>query len=331
VPPGTVPIRRVALSQLAQAGSLEFQFRKGPPSIRDSRPDFRRVVPIDPASAGGGDVVVPAGAIIPERHLHAGFQFGPYQQSGVISGVSSYLNVWNPNPSPGAMSLSQQWILSNAPTSTGYPQTVEAGWQVCPSNYPFSSNAVLFVFFNPDGYNPQNSGYVYNQHMEGFIGATGASWAPGVAMGQFSTLAGPQFSVLMVWTRDNQGDWNLYMGTSQSDLSAVGYFPGAYYSKGLANGADYIQFGGEVASLRGSTATGPMGSGTMPASPSLTNFGNMAFQYQLQFQPTGGSSFLNVDDGAMVPIAEVPQSYLAVFGTDPSWGKYFFFGGASAI
>ena len=68
----------------------------------------------------------------------------------------------------------------------------------------FSSQCVLFIFFNPDGYSSY-SGYVYNQHMEGFIAASGANWVPGVALCQTSTLSGTQYAFLMVWQRDNDG------------------------------------------------------------------------------------------------------------------------------
>jgi len=331
-PAGTVPFRRLTLAQLAQVGRLDLHFKKAPALVHDPRPVFHhRAAHRPPAPVAGGNVpIVPASANIQETHRYAVFQFGPWRQSRVISGISSYLNVWNPHPAPGAMSLSQQWILSSTPTPTGYPQTIESGWQVCPSNYPFSSNSTLFIFFNPDGYST-NSGYVYNQHMEGFIAAPGANWAPGVALGQTSTLGGTQYAFLMVWQRDNDGNWNLYMGTSDSDLSGVGYFPKEYYSPGLASGADSIQFGGEVASQRGGfTATGPMGSDIMPVNAALSNFGNVAFQSHLQFQATGGTSFQDVDDSGKITIAPDPQFYNCAFGTDSSWGKYFFFGGGNA-
>ena len=32
----------------------------------------------------------------------------------------------------------------------------------------------------------------------------------------------------------------------------------------------------------------------------------------------------------MITIAPDPQFYNGAFGTDPSWGKYFFFGGGNA-
>ena len=318
-PAGTVPFRRLSLAQLAQVGRLDLHFKKAHTHVHDPRPVFHdRAAHRPPAPVAGGNVpIAPAAADIPETHRHAGFQFGPFQQSGVISGISSYLNVWNPNPDPGAMSLSQQWILGPV-QPTNHPQTVESGWQVCPSNYPFSRYSILFIFFNPDGYST-NSGYVYNQHMEGFIAAKDAHWAAGVALGQTSTLGGTQYAFLMVWQRDNDGNWNLYMGTSDSDLSGVGYFPGAYYTPGLASGADFIQFGGEVASQRGGTATGPMGSGVMPASAALSNFGNVAFQSHLQLQATGGTSFQDVDDRIAIPIGGDPQFYTGAIGTDSSW------------
>jgi hypothetical protein len=335
-PPGSVPIRRVTLQELTQRGSLDQYFRKGPPNFVDARPDFGTVTPQAPPVPVTGPLssVIPAGAVIPERHLHAGFQFGPFQQPNVISGASSTLNVWDPNPGPGVMSLSQQWILCNVRTSTTIPlQTIESGWQVFSPTIGGSLNAILFIFFNPDGYNPARRGYVSDQNHFGFIGASGAQWAPGVALSPVSVRGGSQFGVVMVWTREdsgpNAGDWNFYMGTSPSNLSAVGYFPGQLYSA-LSRGADFIQFGGEVASAVGATATGPMGSGVMPSDASLSNFGNVAFQSQLKLQPTGSTAFTDVDESVLLPIAEVPQLYSAAFGSSSDFGKYFFFGGAGA-
>jgi hypothetical protein len=328
-PAGTVPFRRLSLAQLAQVGSLDLHFKKAPAHVHDSRPVFRHAgAPWSPAPVAGGNVpIAPAAADIPETHRYAGFQFGPFQQSGVISGISSYLNVWNPNPAPGAMSLSQQWILGPV-QPTGHPQTVESGWTVQPF---FGSQCTLFIFFNPDGYSTR-SGYVYNQQMEGFIAVPGAHWAGGLSMGQFSTPGPTQYTVLMVWLRGNDGDWNLYMGTSDSDKSPVGYFPGYLYTPGLASGADAIQFGGEVASQVGFTTTGAMGSGIMPASADLANYGNVAFQSHLQQQATGGTSWEDVDDTIATPIGQVQdrQFYTGAIGTDSSSGKYFFFGGGNA-
>jgi neprosin-like protein len=326
-PAGTVPFRRLTLAQLAQGGSLRRHFKKAPARVHDPRPVFHRRSAHRPSApvAGGNVPIIPATTNTPNAHRYAVFQFGPFQQSGVISGISSYLNVWNPNPAPGAMSLSQQWVLGPM-TATGHPQTIESGWQIQPL---FGSQCVFFIYFNPDGYST-NSGYVYNQHMEGFIAAKGANWVPGVALGQTSTLGGTQYAFLMVWQRDKDGNWNLYMGTSDSDLSGVGYFPKEYYSPGLASGADSIQFGGEVAPQSGFSPTGPMGSGIMPANAALSHFGNVAFQSHLQLQETGGTSFQDVDDSGKITIAPDPQFYNGAFGTDSSWGKYFFFGGGNA-
>ena len=331
-PAGTVPFRRLSLARLAQAGRLDLHFKKAPALVHDPRPDFHhRAAHTSPAPVAGGNVpILPATTNTPNAHRYAGFQFGPWQQSGVISGISSYLNVWNPNPAPGSMSLSQQWILSSTPTPTRFPQTIESGWMVQPGL--FGTASTLFIYFNPDGYSTK-SGYLHNQYGEGFIAAPGAHWGAGVALGTSSLGPGTQAAFLMLWQRGNDGDWTLYVGNSDStsDLSAVGYFPGQYYTPALASGADFIQFGGEVAPQNGLSPTGPMGSGIMPANAALSNYGNVAFQSHLQQQETGGTSFQDVDDSkGMTSIAPDPQFYNGAFGTDSSWGKYFFFGGGNA-
>ena len=169
-PSGTVPFRRLTLARLAQLGGLERHFRKTPPPVRDPRPVFHRKSGRKSATtpAAADAAIIPATTNTANAHRYAVYQFGPFQQSGVLSGISSFLNVWNPNPAPGAMSLSQQWIVGPT-TATGHPQTIESGWQIQPL---FGAQTVFFVYFNPDGYST-NSGYVYNQHMEGFIAADG--------------------------------------------------------------------------------------------------------------------------------------------------------------
>lgn len=333
-PAGMAPFRRISLARLAHLGSLDrFFTKKAAPPVQDPRPDFKRLATAPVAGAGGQTLPAAEGTPDPFVHRYGASNFGPFQQTAVFSGFSSFLNVWKPDPRPGGMSLSQQWILSN-----GGPyglQTIESGWQVAPGNRQNTWDPVLFIYFNPDNYGQAGkAGYTFGQSGEGFIAADGAHWAAGSSVSMVSTRGGAQFGFVMVWTRDNEGNWNLHMGSSASDLTYVGYFPGVYYSPGLSSGADYVQFGGEVASAD-TRATGPMGSGVAAADASLTNYGNVAFQYQLKYVPTNGSGqFVDVDVDVLTRSQghepDDASYYSITHGKAPAWGSYIFFGGAGA-
>ena len=208
------------------------------PSARRPGHQRRSAQFAQPAPVDRGNVpIVPSTAnITGNGHRYVVFQFGP-SQPGVISGISSYLNVSNPNPVPGAMSLSQQWILSGPLTSKGLPQSIESDGRFS----PFSGTSVHVIrLLQPRWILTTNRDTYTVRRRRGDIPAQGASWVPGVALSQISALvAGTQFAFLMVWRRGTNGNWNLYWALPDSDLMTVGYFPKEYCSGGVASGADF--------------------------------------------------------------------------------------------
>ncbi len=318
-PAGTVPVPRITLERLATHGRLDDFFRKGLPY---RRPEARAAATQNLGTASPFAVQPGPDGFI---HLHAGVQCPP-AALGAYSAVSSFLSVWKPDVLPGSMSLSQQWILSQDPAHNGNPSTVEGGWQVLGNVGP---EPELFVFFNPDGYGPE-SGYVNNQNHQGFIIFDGAQWAPGGSIGDVSSIDGSQVGFVMEWVLDDSG-WILYMDGGDGSPSGVGYFPREYYAGGLANGAGFLQFGGEVANAGpDSLSTGQMGSGNPPVDPLDSGYKRVAFQYDLSSRLMGESSLSPVNASGLTTIGEAPENYFAGFRSNGDWGTHFWFGGAKA-
>jgi hypothetical protein len=347
-PPGGASFRRISLARLVRHGTLDHFHHKTPSPVYNHlpAPPTLTAPPAAGPSPAKNPTITPFSPEQPDPgnpHRYAVCQYGPFsgQSQGLISGLSSFLNVWSINPSPGGMTLSQQWLLSNV-AGLGR-QTIESGWQIVPSTYQ-TLDPILFVYFNPDNYGPRAT-YTANSQGEGFVPFDKAQWTVGGSLGAGSIQGGNQLVVLMVWNRvpspddPNISDWWLYMGSSASDLSAVGHFPGAYYAEGLpagsgiASGADYAQFGGEVApdATTQSLATGPMGSGFLPMSASVSdNYRQAAFQMQLGLATTGtGSATVSIPVQYLVTLPDNydPTVYDIKYDTDASWGTYFFFGG----
>ncbi len=342
-PAGTAPVVRITLERLATHGRLDDFFRKGPPvgpwsvvrgplfAPRTPTPRMNDAAKIPaPADRDSGQQTTDEGLRTKMQsgpdgfiHLHAGVECPP-AAPGAYSAVSSFLGVWKPDVSPGSMSLSQQWILSQDPApDSDYPMTVEGGWQVLGNVGP---EPELFVYFNPDGYGPQR-GYVNNQNHHGFITFDGALWVPGGSIGDVSSIDGPQVGFVMEWVLDDSG-WILYMDGGDGNLNGVGYFPREYYAGGLADGAGFLQFGGEVANAD-HPSTGQMGSGNPPIDPLDSGYKRVAFQYDLSSRLMGERALSPVDVSGMTLIGEAPENYSAGFRSNGNWGTHFWFGGAS--
>jgi hypothetical protein len=301
-PDGRVPLRRTTLAQMANLGRFERFFRKYP-----AAPPF-------------------AGTIgVTEIHRHAvcGDTGG-----GNYYGCSTWLNIWQVDPSPGVFNLSQLWLI--APYGDGTTvQTIESGWQR--SSVWGTDAPVLFIFYNPDSYQRGGqNGYVNGPNMMGFI-QTNCDWIIlGAMPPPYSSPDGDQFGWQMQWEIDDAGNWWLYIGSGDQDPVALGNFPaGAYGSGPLAQSARLVQFGGEVCSQPPGApsypATGKMGSGLPPFANPADSFGEVAFQKQIQVKMDPG--------GSMVPASLQVQSdprdanYAAAASSSSGWGSFMFFGG----
>ena len=319
-PEDCVPIRRVTLSQLAQLGKLGHFFRK---AGRASQA---------PPLAGPEQQAAPPGA--GTGHRWAICQTG----AGPFFGSSTTLNSWDEDPSPGVFNLSQLWITGNVGARS--PQTIESGWQIFPTG-PFATTAPgIFVYYNPDGsYNinpdgspkqPATCGYFQNELGQGFSRwHDGNGWPLGTSLpGPFSKNGGPQYEFVMEWQIDATGRWWLFLGNDVAGLVPVGYFEAGTYEGPLAQAGQSIQFGGEVAAVEGSTATGKMGSGIPPYPDPTDGYGEVAYQREIQVGTSLGGDYAAADLTIVTPAGDSSQYYKAALGGNDNWGSFLFFGGA---
>jgi hypothetical protein len=333
-PEGSVPLRRVTLSQMAWHGKFERFFDKYPVSTTPAVAAKGKRKPTAKSSAkkktAGRRAAVPPQAGGHRYAICQDTHGGPY------FGCTHGLNLWKPNPSPGVFSLSQLWIAGSRQPN-GLPETVESGWIVYPS-YPgggVGDNPVLFVYFNPDGYGGL-SGYVENQNLHGFV-RFNSGWV--LMSGGLTNLSTPgratQTGLQMLWELKD-GDqppqtrgWYLYVGQDAEHWEKVGYFPSFLYTNGVLGeeGAN-VQFGGEVAPFGGSAATGQMGSGVPPRQNPQDSYGEVAFQYEMYVQKQEGQDMVEASL-KLVNTGDEPF-YGGSLSDDDTWRSYFFFGGAGA-
>jgi hypothetical protein len=261
------------------------------------------------------------------RYAHALEQVANY-------GSRMTVDVWDPNPDPGVFSLSQLWITARA----SMLQTIESGWQVYPDVYG-DRLPHLFIFFTNNSYAVGSGWYNLNQppgQPLGFVQyATPAarSWVIGGALSQsglgLSTIDGPQVYLTMQWQRDfSTGNWFLYLGRNAAALDPIGYYPQALFGTGpLTSTAQIVDFGGEVCSLPGSTATGEMGSGQ----PAAAGANQAASQDRLLYLPTSGDGTL--EPANLTPVvdpSDAPYYSIAEGSAEGGERTFFYFGGHSA-
>jgi hypothetical protein len=297
-PPGSIPLRRITLTELTRFRTLKDYFTKVGPSQKS---------------------VAASGVLKPEFVASDGFthRYATVQQTVNNYGGSSWLNLWSPVPSSGGMSLSQHWYTGGSPL-----QTVEGGWQVDPNHYGHNK-PVLFIYWTADNYNKTGA---YNLENTGFVQVNN-SFVLGGAWNQSSTAGGTQWGFKLIWYRDPAtGNWWLYLQGAGAQ-TAIGYYPKALYGTGqLSKYATSIAYGGEVAGktkdASGQVVTGQMGSGAAAS----TGWQHAAFQNTIYYFPTGGNSaWANLS----TQVVDSNHSYsLDIHNEGGNWGTYFFFGGS---
>jgi neprosin-like protein len=222
-PPGTIPVRRITLEELARYQDMRSFFRKVP--VGEGRHP----------RLGGPEIAANV-----HKYAHA------YQGVNNLGG-HSFLNVWDPAVGSQVFSLSQHWYAGGSPV-----QTVECGWQVYPGKYG-TTQPVLFIYWTADGYNHTGC---YNHDCSAFV-QTNPNWAIGGTLAPVSVNGGAQYEIEMAYYL-YQGNWWLYLGGTTAS-QAVGYYPASLFGAGpLASHATEIDYGGEVVDR---TAWPPMGSG----------------------------------------------------------------------
>ncbi len=227
-PPGTVPIRRITLEEIAPYQKLQNFFQKttgGSSPVHD-------MSPLD-------------SAITQVSHCHA-FAF---QNTSNIGGYS-FLEVWNPSIEGNQIfSLSQQWYTAGTPNTPEF-QSLEVGWQVYPTKYSNLSDPlvpVLFTYWTPNNYDTNGPGS-YNLDDGRSFHQLSDQMAPGMAIPSWSSTSSNKVEIEVTVFLD-QGNWYIYyLGDDPSH--AIGYYPASIYQGGpLTFGASHIIYGGETSFL----------------------------------------------------------------------------------
>jgi Neprosin len=246
-PPGTIPVRRVTLAEMARFETVQ-HFRQKSPVGKGRHP---RLSGIDPQ----------AGV---HKYAHA------FQTVNNLGG-HNFLNVWRPAIGANQIfSLSQHWYSGGSGASL---QTAEVGWQVYPGKYG-NPNPVLFIYWTADDY---NSTGCYNLDCTAFV-QVNSTWMLGGALSSVSVSGGNQ-AELEVAYYNYQGNWWLYLG-GMSRSQAVGYYPASLYGTGqLARNATGIDYGGETV---GTASWPPMGSGAFAS----TGYQKAAYQRNIYYFTT---------------------------------------------
>ena len=250
-PPGTIPMRRVTLDELARFEDLRSFFRKqpGPVQVGPSAPD----------------------ADVSKNHRYA------YTQQAVDTvGAHSALALYAPSiDSNQVFSLSQHWYAGGS--GTGH-QTLELGWQVFPGKYGHAS-PVFFIYWTADNYGSTGA---YNLDQPGFV-QTNSSVTIGGALSPVSVQGRQQMEVEVAVYLFN-GNWWLYFGGITA-ANAIGYYPTSLYSGGqMASNATEILFGGETVTR--AVSWPGMGSGAFASA----GWQQAAYQRDIYYYPPGGGS-----------------------------------------
>jgi len=291
-PPGTIPMRRVTMEEMSRFKSLDHFFQRG--RWAKGHPREKKLTGRDPG---------------------AGHRYAIGYSSTNNMGGYTVLNVWDPNPDPGMMTLSQCWYA--AQDFYNRPQTVECGWQVSPDKYS-TYNPCLFIYWTADGY--QSTGN-YNLDAPAFV-QTDNTWVLGGAFSAWSTPGGSTlYADGIAYQQDTSGNWWLRI-FDFTNFVTVGYYPASLWGgQYLAQFATEMQYGGEVApSGFGPSATGQMGSGAFASGGA----GVAAFQQQIGYFDIGAT---DLTQAALSPDQTDPNYYTINLWTDPQYGTGFFFGG----
>jgi len=291
IPDGTVPLLRPTLEQLTRFRSLADYLTLGMPKRGPSG-----------SEAGGDDKLMLAAS--PHRYAYGS------QQVACLGGTT-FMSLCKPTVA-GAQILSLSQIWCKAGISPGQMlQTVEAGWQVCPSNSLTNSpDPFFFIYWNPS-YGTAPS---FN-NADGNFYVTSNKFPIGGTIGQTSSPGGLQYEIDVAY-RLLSGDWWLYVGGV-----ALGVWKGSLFNGGpLGTGCEEIVVGGETA---GVGSYPPMGSGTF----ANTGFGQAAYHRSITYRDLSGA-----DVAATMQITETTPSEYTMSSGPPApaghgWGRYVYFGG----
>ncbi len=308
-PDHTIPIRRLELAALTRFRTLGEALNKYPRRVTRGQADLA-VGDDDADSALDGDEVVEPpkqGASNYHQHAHA------YQNVKNL-GAQATLSVWRPYVQQmDEFSLSQIWVYRGLDATL---ETVEVGWQQYRKKYG-DWYSRLFIYFTPDNYKDGGQG-CYNLDCQAFV-QTNKNVLLGGKFDKYSVKDGYQKEVTVSWYKDGDaGHWWLRI-----DGAWVGYYPRTKFdSLGLRDRAATVDFGGEVLDdqFNGDHTHTDMGSGTF----AYHGFRKAAQQRNVRYIDTG----LKYHDAALSPAVTDVSCYDILLHKSPTWGTYFYFGGA---
>ncbi|XP_068647646.1 protein neprosin-like [Aristolochia californica] len=237
--------------------------------------------------------------------------------SGSYHGTAVTLNVWNPQLNTGTggiFSLAQLWI-TNGPYQE--INTIEVGWQVYPNMYGNTATH-LFIYWTADGY--QTTG-CYNLKCSGFV-QVDPNIFPEMIL-PTSTTGGAQVEIRLTVIKDSaSGNWWLSYEEASVGQVWVGYWPASLFTY-LAQSADRIDWGGEIT---GTASYPPMGSGGFPSE----GYGKAAYARNIQYVDNS-DAFVDVPSPLIIDETKKSCYLLQDDGYDPTFGRYFFFGGPALV
>jgi hypothetical protein len=146
------------------------------------------------------------------------------------------------------------------------------------------------------------------------------TWVLGGKLAPQSTDGGTQYIIRMQWQLF-EGNWWLFV-KGNTRYIAVGYYPGSVFNRGqLTRHAEYVKYGGEVASTDASSGTGQMGSGKF----TNTGWSHAAYQRTIYYIDTSLTShWTNMSDHESESSCYTIDMHN---NTGGSWATYFYFGG----
>ncbi|CAN8254159.1 unnamed protein product [Cochlearia groenlandica] len=241
-----------------------------------------------------------------------GHEYAIAYTKGIFRGARAKINVWKPRVQQvGEFSVSQIWVLGGNFDST--LNSIEAGAMVNPALYG-DSNPRLFTYWTGDGY--QKTG-CYNLRCPGFI-QINKRISLGAPLNPISTYNGPQYLLMVqIWKDPKTENWWLQL--NNKDL--IGYWPRELFPN-LANGANTIEWGGEIVNLKedGQHTTTEMGSG---------HFSSEGYKKASHFEAV---EIIDMNDGILDPVGietlvTRPTCYDIKTGYSKPWGFFFHYGG----
>lgn len=307
-PGGTVPIPRQNLNLLSPDQSLQQRLSKPPRPVAPKESESQATAP----QTAWPHWYANSGQIVPNLG-----------SSGTISLFDAAVQ------NPQDFSLLQTAVIKNNVPTPGNPsqrciQTVEAGW----INYPAQvAQPHLFTYFNTNGYT-QAGDYLggWNTDVKGWV-QVDTTIFPGTIFSPLSQDGGAQYEIKVQYQL-YQGNWWLFVLNNW-----IGYYPASLFSNNeadpsqtLAQGADEVNWYGEIYQTDTNLTTTDMGSGEWPSS----RWTHSAYINNITYFDT--SSNVQIYDGSQETFASDSTRYQIEthYNSGTNWGSYVWLGGPGA-